>query len=582
MRWLPLLLLATPSWPVTPVEPQVQAEGPDLSLGGWALVPEVVVALGEDPAAARRAPEVRARPLRWDKAGDRWVSELVVDRVLWKLAVEPVGPQTVRLTATATPGVSAFVGVLGLELALPAGARALDRGYRWTDAPVHQDRHTPQRIDSDAGWWWAHAQAVDVRGGRARIELDHAANHPFRPFRRCEPAWSRAAELDRIDLSAAPATEARAEVILGLGTPPPFLPLRYPDGDRSALVFTDHADQADARTLSAVLWGETGAEADAGRGIAGRGLRYTKTIFAKGWRRDGDLTSPAFREVLTRARHADVEIGAHSGSDRPEDAVERATNLRALAPWGATTWIDHQPITNCEALLARGWQEGPWNVVPDLTRHAYRYAWSAEDRDEPLDGINLLDPGRPGVRPAALYPHPLAGPVWLFPSQWRAVPRARFVTFYADDKLDRLARDRGLHLAHTYLDAAPGSGPGAWTLFTTTEAGFRLHDDVDARFAALAERQARGEVRVGTLAEIADHLRAMGGLRYRPGLGGRLEVTNPGDRTVYGAAFSMNDGWPAVNGHPLPPIRVRDEPDGRVFDVDLPPGTTVIERMGAD
>mgnify|MGYP000606117314 CR=1 FL=1 len=48
-------------------------------------------------------------------------------------------------------------------------------------------------------------------------------------------------------------------------------------------------------------------------------------------------------------------------------------DLNSPISWKARTWIDHQPYTNCEALINRGYQVGEFGIVDLLAQHSYGY-----------------------------------------------------------------------------------------------------------------------------------------------------------------------------------------------------------------
>ena len=69
-----------------------------------------------------------------------------------------------------------------------------------------------------------------------------------------------------------------------------------------------------------------------------------------------------------------------------------------------------------------------------------------------------------------------------------ALPRANFYQRYAQRALDQLVSERGVHIAHTYLDTWRTQEPFAsWSLLAPEGDGFVLREEADALFARLAE-----------------------------------------------------------------------------------------------
>ncbi len=550
------------------------------------LSPRVTLAL-----AGRR--EQKASPSSWRRDGEGFVADVELGPTRWGLRVDGRG-----VTATLTRTAAAALASAAVDLfVVAADAVVLDRAYRFVAPPARADRWTPQvarlgrvTLLGDApGWRVAPTREDGQQGFVVRVELDAAAARPFAPLSTCvagqptvQDMWSR---VPRVERSAAPwpaATTTTVQVRLLVDAPPLPLLLRWPRGQQAALVFADHADQASAARLAALAWGQATAAdllaarppkpsssspssstsktaASTGRGLVGRGLTLTKSVFAlPHWYYPAQLDDPRFVAVLDALADDGVDVGVHSVSGGADTPAVTATTLQgAFARYRPSTWIDHQPITNCEALSSRGAQPGPWRIVDVLQQAGVRYAWSGQDVR--LPHLNLFEPARrDGVAPV-LYQHPDTGSLWLFPSVWMALPRDRFVARYDDAALDRLQAERGLHVAHTYLDIHVDSGTplDAWTLLDRVPGGYRLSDEADAVFARLQQRQDRGALWVTTLAQAADHLRAVFGVRLD------VDGTDVVLRSE-GAVPGLSLAWP----------------DGSVRVVDLPAGETRLPWPG--
>ena len=559
-------------WSVAAEGPALRFVGPDAEVRASArvLVRQAGLALAS------------ASITSWKVEDGALVGAAVAGGVAWEVRL--VGGEPLRVDVVASHTEAATVDLLALELDFPGvAAEVLDRAYR---------RVAPGAA-IDVGWgtpriaWLgplvlrtgADGLRVERRddGARVRIVLDEAARHPLHLWSACV---DRADELPaKTDRSArvVVAGEVRAAAITLTADAKMPVPTRFPAPYRAALAFTDHADQADAARLGALMYGRATA-ADplaargAGQGFAGRGLSMTKTVFPLRARPyPPQLDDPAF-VALVDALHADgIELGPHSASGAPDPTARTVEGLALLRRFEPRTWIDHQPNTNCEAVTNRGLLDGPHAVRAALEAEGYRYLWSGYDLPEDGSRLNLFAPEAPAAIRPVVHPHPLAGEaLWFFHSQWRTWARPRFLAAYTDEALDALIAERGLHVAHTYLDTYRDRGPLApWTLLEPIDGGFALRPEADAMFARLQVRQDRAELLVTGIGPLADHLRAVEGLGWAV-RGGALHLDAPAPVAALGVL--LPEGTTAA--------RVGDAPGRIVGDLlvidALPAGTTVV------
>jgi hypothetical protein len=277
----------------------------------------------------------------------------------------------------------------------------------------------------------------------------------------------------------------------------------------------------------------------------------------------------------------------HSATPKPDPRLVTQAALDRFERWHTRTWIDHQPETNCEAFGDQGYHVGgKFGIADLLAAHQYQYVW-AED-DAPPDDLNLLlahhiDRRAPTVWPIGRLD--LGGPdsLWMFRTVWSFLEASRFYKLYGKDRLDKLEQERGLHIAHTYLETyhpkrtkfglknlliptdpkvTPG-GPGA----------VKLDPRFDALLGALEERQERGTLWVPTLGALADRLRATAELSVTLAPDGSAVVHAPHE--LKGATFVV-DADVAVELGGKAPKGIRSEGAQTVFWADLPAGDTVV------
>ncbi|MDP1823113.1 MAG: hypothetical protein Q8L48_07725 [Archangium sp.] len=526
-----------------------------------ALRPEVQVQW-KSPSTPERGEDAR-----WEAMDGGFKTVLSTAGSRWDLEATATG-----VSASLTWTRAGEVKAAWLELPFLAKApRMLDSAYRSRPPPVRTGAFAPQVawIDDVTVVGRAEGMSLTQVKGEARLRLDAeaAASHPFRVWSDCVVEATDKPIVTRppaVDLSAR-RVAVGDRTTLGLQLMPqalgvPLL-LRYPNGARAALVLTDHADQSNVTRLGALMYGKSTYQAPlagrgGNRGFANRGLGLTKAVFAftaNGYAKQ--MEDPRFLELLEALAADGIEIGSHSASGDPDSPQKTGEGLARLAPFGSSTWIDHQPTTNCEALTNSGRAE----TLKLLTAARYRYAWSGiEDRRTTL---NMFEPATVTPTAAPLYQHPLTGDLWLFPSRWMALERGEFFERLSPEALDRLEAERGLSIAHTYLDIfieESGTRLDKWTLLEKIPNGYRLSDEADAVFARLQKRQKQGRLWVTTLRAVAEHLLDVAQVQW----------------TLTGDVLVLRSARP-VKGLSL--LR----PDGEVRVVDLEAGETRLAWPGA-
>lgn len=483
---------------------------------------------------------------KWQRTDGGFATTIATRGSRWDLAATEAG-----LTATIT-----WTGggpVDDAWLALPHAAkspRMLDSAYQPRSPPVRTGTFAPQVAWLDDLTVVGRAQGMALTKSSLTLHAEVAAAHPFRTWSQCvveptgQPIVTRPPLVDQSArmVRAGDTTTVSLQWLPQAAAVP--LVLRYPNAFRAALVLTDHGDQVSAARLGALMYGKaTYKDPLVGRGgkkgFANHGLTLTKVVFAftsEGYARQLD-EDPHVAELLEQLMKDGVEIGSHSASGDPDPVEKTKRGLEQLARFEPTTWIDHQPTTNCEALTNAGRED----TLALLTAQGYRYAWSGEETRAGKD-LNLFTPAATKASSAPLYQHPLTGPLWLFPSRWLALAKADFFERLSVKSLEKLERERGLVIAHTYLDVfIEGSGTrlDQWSLLEKVPNGYALTDEADEVFARLAKRQRDGTLWVTTLRALADHLRDVEQLTWRLEGG---EVVFTSGKAVQGVSLLLPDG----------------------------------------
>jgi len=541
----------------------------------------------------------RLVPVRWksDATATLTTPDGAFDAVL---RIERTDVGTVQLVLDGQWRRPTWVHVMALDVVLPADAvTLLGRDLEPVAAPplAVLERFDPKEMAirrGDKGYTLVVDDDVDdvvvkSGGGRVslRIELETSEARPFVHDAACRTEWRMPnahvpvpARLRTVDEHV----HARLQWIPDLA--PLVAKAKFPDGRRAAFTITDHADQTTARTFAALVYGRSD-KASATGGLLAHHLRITKSLFAHGTDRP-QLESPEVVRLADQLYVAGSEIVPHSATPRRDERPVTMAALDTFARWHARTWIDHQPETNCEAFGDEGYRtNGKFAIADLLAAHGYEYVWAEVDLEP--GPLNLLRADRLGQHAPTIWPIgrlDVGGPsgLWMFRSQWAFLDARHFYNMYSAAALDRLEKERGLTIAHTYLetyhpartkfglknlivpvdprDKPGGTGP------------VKLAPEFERLLASLQARQDRGTLWMPTLAMLGDRLRAVADMKLTVGADHRILVQTPSP--VAGATFvvARPDAPVRVNGEL--PRGVRTERGETVFWADLPAGDNVI------
>jgi hypothetical protein len=469
---------------------------------------------------------------------------------------------------------------------------------------------------------------VQVLPSQVLVQADllSSESRPFVFFQQCTDHWrapNRKASLETRLLQEGETLSTK--IVAYAGGAMPLLKARYPEGRQAAFVITDHADQTTSGTLHALAGGTSLVSSPrfGKSGFLGKGLPMTKAL----WFRSGEpapaaswahpphpvlspfqkhmhslvvyhsryerpqvdplgagrpqLDDPALAELAVRLHRAGWEISPHSATPQPDDRDSTEEALRFFEQYEAKTWIDHQPYTNCEALTNRGFQGGNEGIADLLDRHKYRYAWSGIDVPA-SPSLNLLAPQRidqyvPVVYPSGRLSTGAPSNLWLFSTMMTYIESSRFFALYKKKSLDQLEKERGLHIAHTYLEAFHPAG-SKFAKRNLMQAGkvpgeIVPHPRLEQLLSQLQSRVAKGTLWVPTLQQLGDHLRAMGQVTVRLHSDG--SATLHADTAVTAATFVVPRPGLSVliDGQPLK--TVRSGKTETMFYTDLAAGQTV-------
>ncbi|MDB4966199.1 MAG: hypothetical protein JWN44_1888 [Myxococcales bacterium] len=561
---------------------------------------EVAAQLAFDHRANATAAGVpRSQPIRWKADGTAAMTtpDGALDLVL-RLERTDVG--TVSIVVDGSWRRPTWVHLAAIDLTLPADAVTLiGRDLVPLAAPAMAvlERFDPKwlSVRRAAGGYGLLVDdgidAVVVRAGgghvNVRVELESTEARPFVHDANCRDQWRAPNAHVQVPARLRTVDErVHARIQLVPEAAPVVVKAKFPDGRRAAVVITDHADQSTARTLAALAHGRSD-QASLSGGLLGHHVTITKSLFAHGTDRP-QLEDPIVVKLADELHAAGSEIVPHSATPKRDERPVTMAALDTFARWQARTWIDHQPETNCEAFGDQGFRStGRFAIADLLAAHGYEYVWAEVDLEP--GPLNLLRADHLAQRAPTLWPIgrlDAGGPagLWMFRSQWAFLAATSFYGMYGTPALDRLERERGIHIAHTYLETYHPSRTrfGLKNLVVPVDphnhaggsGAVMLAPGFERLLASLEARQERGSMWIPTLAALGDRLRAMN----------EVKLTVAADHRILAQTATAIPGATFVVARPDAPVRVNGElPKGlrsdhgeTTFWADLPVGDSVI------
>jgi hypothetical protein len=509
----------------------------------------------------------------------------------------------------------AEVGVerVAARLTWPGAPEAVDRTLRFRalDGAIRVGRGTPVVVAAGDALLVGGAGVIGARiaprgrGVEVTLLADDADERPFATYSECSEqldaraqhgqfgalerkaphreAARRAGDADRLSATIYPRDPDRPAR--------PVVVERWPWGARGAVVFTDHADRTDPEALRAILWGSPGAAGALGRGLLGRGLRLTRSFFVRAL--EGGLDDPGAARAADELAAEGSEVALHSITEGRDSAAAVREGLAAAARWGPTTWIDHQPYTNCEAFSAQGWRAtGPWGVREELVRGGLRWIWAAGDVAgfRSLEVSNLLDVGPEDAASPAIYPFPDDPRLWVLQSSMFFASPEALGEALSGLALERLEGARGLFVGHTYLGAGQRETAGATqrgrlAVRAARGGGVEIAPALDEALARIQQRVEAGALASLTWSEAGDRLAALGDVRVAYGPDGSVELRNEGDWPLPGLTVGVPEEGLELTVDGVGPVVRADLPGWSRAAFDLPPGGRALlraSRGGAD
>lgn len=263
------------------------------------------------------------------------------------------------------------------------------------------------------GYWWflelCESDGYDIRktsyGIKIHLFFDQQSRHPF--LKIINKNWIFSGMGKRYE------GEIRSYIIrlYRLSNTTPYIPIinRFPEDYKVAFCLTDHADYDQVEPLKAVFYGDSREYKKNNHGLTGRGLRISKSVFARSlteYTGTGVLENSEFKHLVYRLYDDGHEIIPHGIRSFPGTMIELMKDFQEIfSPFNSKTWIDHYYSYSTllqHSLATEGLQpDSPFYIWPMLQDEGIDLFWSGMDihNNPPKGKLNLFDlsDSRPSV-----------------------------------------------------------------------------------------------------------------------------------------------------------------------------------------
>jgi len=265
---------------------------------------------------------------------------------------------------------------------------------------------TPQNIYFFRyGYWWfldlSESDGYDIRktsnGIKIQLYFDQQSRHPF--LKIINENWIYSGMGKRCNGE----TRSYKIRLYRLSNATPDVPIinRFPRSYQAAFCLTDHADYDQVEPLKAIFYGDSKDYKKHKRGLSGRGLRISKSIFARSfpeYTAAGVLDDDEFKHLIYRLFDEGHEIIPHGIRSFPGTMKELMKDFQDIfSPFNSKTWIDHYYSYSTllkHSLSTEGLQpESPFYIWPMLQDEGIDLFWSGMDihNNPPKGKLNLFD-----------------------------------------------------------------------------------------------------------------------------------------------------------------------------------------------
>jgi hypothetical protein len=309
---------------------------------------------------------------------------------------------------------------------------------------------------------------------------------------------------------------------------------RQPYGYDALLTLTNHPDNETLARIKAVAYGtENESDPDYGtKGIAGRGIGWTKGVFVSGAGQGegANLSDAAFKTLIDQLYQDGVVIVGHTITYYTDSRAVVAAGLATLSQYNSKCWIDHGAVNgtfNWEDLASQGAIKGSAYYILDLLdQYNYQYAWSYIDLTTDNYALNMLKPSDTSdIRPFLFYNNRVDDNVYDNKKiyLWSTISTKYTPDyFYTNDRVDTLISERGVHIAHEYYGYYTCENHAWYNHCGTIE----IYPTFDCQLEYIAGKQAAGLLWSPPRVELGDYLVPLKDVLVTYNSDGTITVTN--------------------------------------------------------
>ncbi len=311
---------------------------------------------------------------------------------------------------------------------------------------------------------------------------------------------------------------------------PYLIKTRQPYGYDALLTLSNHPDAETLARIKAVAYGsENESDPDYGtKGIAGRGIGWTKAVFVSGTH--PCLCDADFKSLIDRMYQDGVVIVGHSITPYTDSRAVVAAGLATLSQYNSRGWIDHSAsggTSNWEDLASQGAIKGSAYYILDLLdQYNYQYAWSYIDLSTDNYALNMLKPSAASdIRPFLFYNNRVDDNVYDNKKiyLWSTINTNKTPDyFYTNDRVDKLISERGVHISHEYFGHSTCQNHAWYNNHGTIE----IYPTFDCQLEYIAGKRAAGLLWSPPRADLGDYLVPLKDVLVTYNSDGTVTVTN--------------------------------------------------------
>ena len=379
----------------------------------------------------------------------------------------------INYTATLQYGQDVFVTEERFDFNVPSqNAQVMTRDLRLTPfnavKAYWSDIYTPKVVRFTNGLSFLGSDTMEsmrlqpASGSNSRISFysDYGPNHPH--FHYIKNGGGAKTFVNETQRAASDTYSTSVTFAIDTNESLPYLiKTRQPYGYDAVLTLTNHADNETLARIKAVAYGtENESDPDYGtKGIAARGIGWTKSVFVSGTGSYASLADADFKSLIDQMYQDGVVIVGHSITPGTDSRAVVAAGLATLSQYNSRCWIDHGAAggtSNWEDLASQGAIKGSAYYILDLLdQYNYQYAWSYIDLSTANYALNMLKPSATSdIRPFLFYSNRVDDNVYDNKKiyLWSTINTNRTPDyFYASDRVDSLINERGVHISHEYF-----------------------------------------------------------------------------------------------------------------------------------